>query len=84
MTSNCEAFTAAHHYFDKPVSQEELDFPIAYSILMYKDVEQVSCFCTFLCVIKAMRYTFHVPKYTAGELINSISTYKDIQQVRYI
>lgn len=41
MTENCDNFRRDRGYIMKPLSQEEYDFPIAYSILMYRDVEQM-------------------------------------------
>ncbi|XP_071107601.1 N-acetyllactosaminide beta-1,6-N-acetylglucosaminyl-transferase-like isoform X1 [Haliotis cracherodii] len=38
----CESFIARHGYGSSPVSEEEKAFPIAYSILLYKDVAQVN------------------------------------------
>jgi len=39
-TSNCTRFIARRRYAMWPVNREEEDFPIAFSILMFKDVEQ--------------------------------------------
>ncbi|XP_064643375.1 beta-1,3-galactosyl-O-glycosyl-glycoprotein beta-1,6-N-acetylglucosaminyltransferase 3-like isoform X2 [Lineus longissimus] len=39
-TRDCPSFIQERGYIMKPLSQEENDFPIAYSMLMYKDVEQ--------------------------------------------
>ncbi|XP_078000486.1 beta-1,3-galactosyl-O-glycosyl-glycoprotein beta-1,6-N-acetylglucosaminyltransferase-like [Glandiceps talaboti] len=41
LTKNCEKFTSTRGYFDKPVTNEEINFPLAFSILMYKSVHQV-------------------------------------------
>jgi len=38
--SNCSRFIAERRYAMWPVNHEEEDFPIAFSILMFKDVEQ--------------------------------------------
>ncbi len=40
MTSDCERFRSSRGYVMQPLSKEEYEFPIAYSILMYSDVEQ--------------------------------------------
>ena len=40
-TKNCSAFKTERGYTDNPVSKEELDFPLAFSILFHKDLEQV-------------------------------------------
>ncbi|XP_064597282.1 LOW QUALITY PROTEIN: beta-1,3-galactosyl-O-glycosyl-glycoprotein beta-1,6-N-acetylglucosaminyltransferase-like [Liolophura sinensis] len=37
---NCSEFISARGYITIPLSAEEMNFPIAYSILMYKDSEQ--------------------------------------------
>ena len=39
--SNCEAFLEMRRYILKPVSQEEAEFAIAFSLLVFKDAEQV-------------------------------------------
>ncbi|XP_002738561.1 beta-1,3-galactosyl-O-glycosyl-glycoprotein beta-1,6-N-acetylglucosaminyltransferase-like [Saccoglossus kowalevskii] len=41
LTQDCHTFTHAHGYFNKPVTREEKDFPLAFGILMYKSVYQV-------------------------------------------
>jgi hypothetical protein len=40
MTRNCSAFIANRGYITHHLTEEERKFPIAYSILMYKNVEQ--------------------------------------------
>lgn len=40
-TSDCNFFKKTRGYITKPLSQEEAEFPIAFSILMYTGVEQV-------------------------------------------
>ncbi|KAI0233903.1 Beta-1,3-galactosyl-O-glycosyl-glycoprotein beta-1,6-N-acetylglucosaminyltransferase [Lamellibrachia satsuma] len=40
MAANCTRFRHARGYVTRPLSLEENDFPIAFSILMYKSVEQ--------------------------------------------
>ena len=40
-TQNCEFFKRRYGYITSPLTEKERDFPLAYSILMYKDVEQV-------------------------------------------
>lgn len=40
MTEDCDTFIATRGYNDQILTREELDFPLAYSILLYKDVEQ--------------------------------------------
>ncbi|XP_075710992.1 beta-1,3-galactosyl-O-glycosyl-glycoprotein beta-1,6-N-acetylglucosaminyltransferase 4 [Rhinoderma darwinii] len=41
MTKNCAAYKSLRHYHEKPVSQEEKDFPIAYSLVVHKDAINV-------------------------------------------
>ena len=41
LTKNCTEFKLRRGYFTEPLSEEEARFPIAYSILMYKHIEQV-------------------------------------------
>ncbi|KAG9488109.1 beta-1,3-galactosyl-O-glycosyl-glycoprotein beta-1,6-N-acetylglucosaminyltransferase 4 [Eleutherodactylus coqui] len=41
MTNNCVAYKKLRHYHVKPISQEEKDFPIAYSLVVHKDAISV-------------------------------------------
>ena len=41
LTKDCSLFKRERGYTDSPVSKEELDFPLAFSILFHKDLEQV-------------------------------------------
>lgn len=41
MTNNCAVYKSLRHYHEKPVSQEERDFPIAYSLVVHKDAINV-------------------------------------------
>ena len=40
MASNCDTFKQNRGYMNTPVNQEESTFPIAFSILLFKDTEQ--------------------------------------------
>ncbi|GFR91982.1 beta-1,3-galactosyl-O-glycosyl-glycoprotein beta-1,6-N-acetylglucosaminyltransferase 3-like, partial [Elysia marginata] len=40
-TSNCEKFKRNRGYITSPLSREEENFPIAFSLLVYKDIEMV-------------------------------------------
>ena len=40
MTEDCDNFISTRGYHDQTLSREELEFPLAYSILLYKEVEQ--------------------------------------------
>jgi len=41
LASNCAAFKRTRGYFTQPLSREEAEFPIAYSILAYDNIPQV-------------------------------------------
>ncbi|XP_077999964.1 N-acetyllactosaminide beta-1,6-N-acetylglucosaminyl-transferase-like [Glandiceps talaboti] len=41
LASNCSEFVHTRGYVSKPVTIEEIDFPLAFTILMYKSVHQV-------------------------------------------
>lgn len=41
LTKDCRRFVTERGYLDHPVTDEELEFPIAFSILMHENVEQV-------------------------------------------
>ena len=41
LTKDCSLFKRERGYTDSPVSKEELDFPLAFSILFHKNLEQV-------------------------------------------
>ena len=41
MAQDCDKFTKERKYIMKPVNEEEESFPIAFSILLFKDVEMV-------------------------------------------
>ncbi|XP_053380004.1 N-acetyllactosaminide beta-1,6-N-acetylglucosaminyl-transferase-like [Mercenaria mercenaria] len=41
ITNNCHLFRASRGYIDHPLSKMEHEFPIAFSILVYRDIEQV-------------------------------------------
>ena len=41
MAANCTRFVETRGYITRPLSQEEYEFPIAFSILMFDGVEQV-------------------------------------------
>ena len=40
-TRNCSTFKQLRGYTEYPVSEQELQFPVAFSILFYKNLEQV-------------------------------------------
>jgi len=41
LASNCAAFRRSRGYFSQPLSREEADFPVAFSILAYDNIPQV-------------------------------------------
>ena len=41
LTRDCSTFRRSRGYFEEPLSDEEADFPIAFSILAFKDVDLV-------------------------------------------
>lgn len=41
MTEDCESFRSERGYILRPMSRDEEEFPIAFSILMYRDIEQM-------------------------------------------
>jgi len=42
LAADCAAFRRSRGYFTQPLSQREADFPIAFSILVYDNIPQVS------------------------------------------
>ena len=40
LTRNCDDFIASRRYATVPASEEEEEFPVAFSILIFKDIEQ--------------------------------------------
>ncbi len=41
LTRNCDTFKRERQYILKPLSQNEAEFPIAFSMVIFKDIEQV-------------------------------------------
>ena len=41
LTQDCDKFKRERQYILQPLSQEEADFPIAFSLVVFKDVEQI-------------------------------------------
>ena len=71
LASNCEEFITSQGYITKPICKEEEDFPIAYSILMYKNVEQSE---RLLRAIYRPQnyYCIHVDKKSSSEIQNAV------------
>ena len=65
---NCVEFRKERGYIEHPLSQEELDFSIAFGILVYKDVEQVERLLRAIYRPQHF-YCFHVDNKTKAEPI---------------
>ena len=65
---NCVEFRKERGYIEHPMSQEELDFSIAFGILVYKDVEQVERLLRAIYRPQHF-YCFHVDNKTNAEPI---------------
>ena len=71
-TYNCDTFRRDRQYMMQPVSSEEEEFPIAYSIVMYKEVEQ------FERLLRAIYrpqnyYCIHLDMKSSGDVQKSVS-----------
>jgi len=70
--SNCTQFVAERHYVTSPVNREEAEFRIAFSILMFKDVEQ------FERLLRAIYrpqnfYCIHVDNKSSSEIHTAVN-----------
>ncbi|KAK6172748.1 hypothetical protein SNE40_016345 [Patella caerulea] len=70
-TKNCDSFISERGYVTDSLTSEERDFPIAYSILMFKDVEQ------FERLLRAIYrpqnyYCIHVDAKAAEDVYNAV------------
>lgn len=70
-TQNCAEFRRTRAYFSRPLSREEAEFPIAFSILAYKDPQQVE---RLLRAIYAPQnfYCIHVDAKASAETIGAV------------
>ena len=71
LTADCANFTTSRRYIMDPLSEVERDFPIAYSILMYKHIEQ------FERLLRAIYrpqnfYCIHVDLASVGDLFHAV------------
>ena len=66
--ANCVEFRKERGYIEHPLSQEELDFSIAFGILVYKDIEQVERLLRAIYRPQHF-YCFHVDNKTNAEPI---------------
>ena len=67
---NCEEFRRHHGYNSVPITKEEREFPIAYSIVFHKDIAQVNI------LLKAIYrphnlYCLHLDAYSSSTLRNA-------------
>ena len=72
---NCAVFRKERGYIEHPLSQEELDFSIAFGILVYKDVEQVERLLRAIYRPQHF-YCFHVDNKT-----NTESIYRSLRNI---
>ncbi|XP_077998746.1 beta-1,3-galactosyl-O-glycosyl-glycoprotein beta-1,6-N-acetylglucosaminyltransferase 3-like [Glandiceps talaboti] len=71
MTLDCENFREIGGYYAKPLSRLEADFPIAYSILMYKSAQQVEQLLRTIYMPQNV-YCIHVDAKSPRETINAM------------
>ena len=71
LTINCDSYIKRIGYHTRPVSDEEAEFPIAYNILIHKDIEQME---SLLKVIYRPQNTYciHVDGKSPKSLHNSV------------
>ena len=73
LNAECDTFIATRGYMINPVCQEEADFPLAYAILVYKDVQQMEY------LLRAIyrpqnRYCIHVDKKATDDVFQAVAT----------
>lgn len=70
-TKNCKAFREERRYSNRPLSEEEKDFPIAFSIMAYKDIEQIERL--FRAIYQPQNYyCIHVDKKSPDDFYNAL------------
>ncbi|CAL1543474.1 unnamed protein product [Lymnaea stagnalis] len=71
LTQNCDGFKTSRGYVTCPLTQEESEFPIAYSIVTYKDIEMVE---RLLRVIYRPQnfYCIHVDKKSEKDFLRTM------------
>ncbi|XP_045206284.1 beta-1,3-galactosyl-O-glycosyl-glycoprotein beta-1,6-N-acetylglucosaminyltransferase-like [Mercenaria mercenaria] len=72
MTSDCENFKVARGYITDYLTEEEKLFPLAYSILMYKDVEQTERLLRAIYRPQNI-YCIHVDAKTSNKIFAAMS-----------
>jgi hypothetical protein len=70
--TECDRFRKASGYVSKPLSEKEATFPLAYSIVMYKDVEQAERLLRAIYMPQNY-YCIHVDKKAPQEIHNSMT-----------
>ena len=73
LTQNCSNFIQRNGYIMNGLTQEESDFPIAYSIMMYKDVEQVERLLRLIYRPQNI-YCIHVDKKSNASIYNAMKS----------
>lgn len=71
LTKNCEEFKKSRSYITHALSKEEEDFPIAFSIMLFKDVEQVERLLRAI-YMPQNHYCIHVDAKSSPAIQNSI------------
>lgn len=81
LTNNCAAYKSLRHYHEKPVSQEERDFPIAYSLVVHKDainVERLLYTIYSPANVYCIHYDQKSPSYFKKAMINLASCFPNV------
>lgn len=81
LTNNCVAYKSLRHYHEKPVSQEERDFPIAYSLVVHKDainVERLLYTIYSPANVYCIHYDQKSPSYFKKAMINLASCFPNV------
>ncbi len=75
-TKDCSVFTRQHGYHLKPISTEEAEFPIAFNILMHKDLTQVERLLRAIYRPQNI-YCFHVDAKVSQSLMDAVKSLVD-------
>ncbi|KAH9514866.1 Beta-1,3-galactosyl-O-glycosyl-glycoprotein beta-1,6-N-acetylglucosaminyltransferase [Bulinus truncatus] len=73
LTTNCELFQRQRGYITCPLTSEEDDFPIAFSMLVYKDVEMVERLLRSIYRPQNY-YCIHVDRKSDENFMNAVSS----------
>ena len=71
MTNNCQEFIDKRGYIMSSLTKLEADFPIAFSLLMYKDIEQVERLLRAIYRPQNI-YCIHVDKKTKNDIFHAM------------